>query len=107
MIEQKDFSKTVLLSLFILKFPFLENMNRSIRNHLLKILFDLPTIDEDCKISIHDYLKFNRIFISKDAHLDEMVKFTWDFLFKNVSKPSFIYGKRILDQLNPKNSKKL
>jgi hypothetical protein len=49
--------------------------------YLLRVLFQINIITEYTKISIHDFLKFMRILVIKDASTEELALFVYRLFF--------------------------
>lgn len=59
--------QTVLLDILTCRFDFLKNGKKKMRDLLYKSVFGFSEIGTYTKIGIQDYIKFIRIFISRDA----------------------------------------
>lgn len=64
--------------------------------YLLRVLFQINIITEYTKISIHDFLRFMRILVIKDASIEELALFVYKLFFLESEKINYEAGKKVL-----------
>lgn len=71
----------MLLDIVIHRFEFLKAMKKKARDLVFEILLGVEGVSTYYKINIHEYIKFNQLFVSRDAEPAQLAMFIFAFLF--------------------------